>query len=196
MRGRGLPWAEIEAEWQEARADGTPNVAELARKYGCHASGIRNRAVRYNWASPNARQIQTELKTLPGDIVIGRKGTPEIIGGILDGLERGVTLGVACAVNGITPMTFRNWREADEELELRVKEAQGKSAQTLLGHMHEAAERDWKAAEALLARNAVTKDDFGAQDTKKGGTINVQINIPRPGDTEQRYADVIDITED
>ena len=77
-----------------------------------------------------------------------------------------------------------------------INESLARSAQKNLNRIDNLADRDWKAAEKLLSVNPLTKEDFSQNKHVGGGTINVQINIPRPGDMEQNYGDTaIEITE-
>ena len=196
MRGRGLPWSEIEAEWRERRQKGKVNLSRLSRDFDCTPALIRARIKRYAWESPNERAIMERTRALPGQAVIGYKGDPETVGKILDGLEAGNNYATSCALAGVNYTTFKKWREADTEFDAMINESLARSAQKNLNRIDNLADRDWKAAEKLLSVNPLTKEDFSQNKHVGGGTINVQINIPRPGDMEQNYGDTaIEITE-
>ncbi len=192
MRGRGLDWTEIEAEWRKRRLSGRVNLAQLARDFDCTAPLIRSRIKRYAWESENERAIMERTRALPGQAVLGRKGNPETVGKLLDSLESGNNYATSCALAGVSYTAFKKWRE-DADFEQMVNESLARSAQKNINRIDTIADRDWKAAERLLAANPLTKDDFSQNKTVGGGTINVQINIPRPGDIEQKYGDTIEI---
>ena len=135
MRGRGLPWSEIEAEWRERRQKGKVNLSKLSRDFDCTPALIRARIKRYAWESPNERAIMERTRALPGQAVIGYKGNPETVGKILDGLEAGNNYATSCALAGVNYTTFKKWREADTEFDAMINESLARSAQKNLNRI-------------------------------------------------------------
>ena len=74
------------------------------------------------------------------------KRTPQIETAILDGFAAGRSLLDMCQEHGIAPMTFYNWRRADEDLAHRYEDAQAVHADALIDRAMRIAENpssDW-----------------------------------------------------
>ena len=97
------------------------------------------------------------------------KDTPETRARILYDLERGATYDLAAKAAGISHMTLSEWRKKDPEFANQVEAARSGHAITHIGVIDYAGRetKDWKASAHLLAKNPLTKADYG--DTAKAG---------------------------
>ena len=189
-------WVAIRRDWDQ-RIDsgdvmtrsGLPNVSDMARQYGIARNTLLDRIKRYKWDEKASRgYLDTGTKVRDVENLASKSV-------ILGYLEESGLFNHAAAKAGITYATLKNWRDKDPEFNTQCFQALSRRADKHLTAMNNAAETDWKAAERLLAINPVTKEDFAKTENAGGGTINVQINIPRPGDTDQRYSESITINQ-
>lgn len=103
------------------------------------------------------------------------KDTPETRAAILHNLERGATYELAATAAGLSRMTLHRWREEDPDFANAIDAARSGHAITHIGVIDHAGRetKDWKASAHLLAKNPLTKADYG--DTAKAGGPVIQV---------------------
>lgn len=82
----------------------------------------------------------------------GTKFTPLTRQRLLEALERGLTINLACQTAGVSHDSFQRWRAKDASFASELKEAEGRRADRWLAFIEAAAPRHWGAAAWLLER--------------------------------------------
>lgn len=78
------------------------------------------------------------------------KYTAERAAIVEDGIERGLTFGLAAALAGISPDTLTNWRKRYADFSERVEQAEALGALANLDKVRRAGDDDWRAAAWIL----------------------------------------------
>ena len=144
--------------------------------------GIAKRAAREGWTQGNANSL-TVAESLP---IVERaraltgptKCTPERIAIILDAVAQGAPESLAAQAAGVCADTLRHWKGRDPQLAEQLRIARAGKLAEWVGHIDKAAQRDWKAADRLLAAAPEMQD--WSQAGSHGG-ITVVLNIDRDG---------------
>jgi len=184
----------IEREWLAEVKDGDLSVRSLGKRHNCSHTVINARVKKYAWGSPKTQEIIESSGVGRFTAIAGRVDSPEMRGTVLDAISGGASIRVAAAIVGHDEKTIRDLRDKDSEFKAQIVQAQAEHAKKQLQRIDNAGATDWKAAEKLLQINPLTKEEFSQNQTPGGGTINIQINMPRPGDgtVKQTFAKVID----
>lgn len=103
--------------------------------------------------------------------------SPDRLWQALTGYVSGGSHAVAAGLAGVSEETWRDWRDSCPELPLAIQQIHAGRARQQLGHVDGAAKRgDWKAAEALLKANPLTRADW-KEDKGGGQGVAIQINF-------------------
>lgn len=94
---------------------------------------------------------------------------------ILSKVRSGAPLGLAARAAGITDRTLRNWRADDSAFAEMLEASRAAFLTTNIERIHEAGERDWKAAAYLVERASETRETFSQSKTDGGLQIVLQI---------------------
>lgn len=190
----GVDWDHIQQRYE---AGDTPGA--IARSgVGVSRQAIQKRVNRQGWKQdPAQRAFKDRQRWLavaaPPPTGNGNSGglkryhgkdTPEARAQILATLERGATLELAAKAAGISEATLHNWKNADPLFMAQIEAARCGHAIEHIGVIDHAGRNnhDWKASAHLLAKNPLTKADYG--DTAKAGgpAIQVVLNVQCAGD--------------
>lgn len=189
-------WVAIRRDWDKrvdsgdvVKRSGLPNVSQMAKKYGIARNTLLDRIERYKWKEKASRGYLELGSDVQGVANLDKKSV------ILEHLEQRATFTLAAARAGISVKTLEKWRKDDPAFNEECFKALSRKGDRHYDAMDAAAETDWKAAERLLAINPATREDFAKTESTGGGVINVQINIPRPGDTDQKFSESITINQ-
>lgn len=186
-----IPWPEIKVAYEGLIAEKrTPHQAskELSQRFPVTRQGIRKKAKQEGWADgmiPGASQnaIQAANATEIAHNSEYPKATPERLAAILEAVATGAPEYLAAQLNGIDRTTLADWKAADPSWSKAVDAAKAGRAIHRVGKIEEASDRgDWKASQYLLARDPLTREQFGEQQAKP--SIAIQINISRGDDVE------------
>ena len=109
----------------------------------------------------------------------GSKATPENRTKILEALKRGATYTMASAMAGVSRFAVNNWRKDDPDFQIACDAAIAEFSGRQISRIDAAADSDWKASSYLLSHHPETRPDWAPQQSKRGGGLNVVINIPR-----------------
>jgi hypothetical protein len=123
--------------------------------------------------------LADKLKALGKDLA-----SPQRVGRALASYAIGGTHKMAAALGGFSVETWTLWRKDCPELEDAITELQAAQAGRHLQRIDKAGARgDWKADEALLKANALTKDDWRGEQKGSGGvTIQIAFGANMPAD--------------
>ena len=188
----GVNWDEIRQRYEAGEsANGIANSG-----VGVSKQAILGRIKRHGWVQSQSakriaqhgnmiRQQAEALATDPRQPFAVQaawgKDTPETRAKILAHLEKGATYELAAKAVGLSRMTLHRWREDDPGFAEEIEAARSSHAITHIGVIDYAGRevKDWKASAHLLAKNPLTKADYG--DTAKAGgpVIQVVLNVAR-----------------
>ena len=114
--------------------------------------------------------LSEKLKALGKELA-----SPQRVGRALASYAIGGTHKMAAALGGFSVETWTLWRKDCPDLEEAITELQAAQAGRHLQRIDKAGARgDWKADEALLRANALTKDDWRGE-AKGSGGVTIQI---------------------
>lgn len=195
MPSRSKPGVNWDAIRQRYEAGETPySIAQSG--VGVSKQAIQGRVKRHGWIQTQAakriaehgkmvEQQAASLATngnapLPVQATWG-KDTPQTRAKILADLERGATYELAAKAAGISRMTLHDWRTKDADFADQIEAARSAHAIDHIGVIDYAGRevKDWKASAHILAKNPLTKADFGDTAKTGGVVINVQLNVAR-----------------
>jgi hypothetical protein len=132
--------------------------------------GIMKRAKREGW-----RRIDEETMRTAENLPIVRRASgsalgkraPENIALILESIELGATEKVAAGIAGISPKTLTRWKQEDSRFAMEVYARRSQNVAEMLGHINQAAQKDWKAAAWSLERDPCSREEFGNRNKEK-----------------------------
>lgn len=96
---------------------------------------------------------------------------------VLMHIRQGANLGLAAKAAGISERTLYQWRQDDPTFDVVIQACRAAHLTKHMGHIDEAAERDWKAAAYLLERAPETKDQYSQK--HEGGNTTIVLRIDR-----------------
>ena len=104
------------------------------------------------------------------------KDTPESRAKILDALDKGATYELAAKAAGLSRMTLHDWRRKDPDFAEACEAAKANHVVEHVGVIDDAGRetRDWKASAHMLAKNPLTKAEWGEA---KGGGPSITVNL-------------------
>lgn len=136
----GVDWAIVRQRFE---------AGESANSIGLDV-GITRQAI-FKRAKKGVWRKQGALKPIESHQT-GARGlaSPTRMNGVIEAVERGLTLAQAAAVIGVHRNTVRHWREGNEDFADAVEAAEARRIETQLNNMLTAAKTDWRASHQLL----------------------------------------------
>jgi len=159
--------------------------------------GISKRAKREGWGRINEDTMRT-AENLPivrraSGSALGKRA-PENIALILESIELGATEKVAAGIAGISPKTLTRWKQEDPRLAMEIHARRSQNVAEMLGHINQAAQKDWKAAAWSLERDPYSREEFSNRNKEKE-MPTIILNIHRDEvviEGQKRREDIID----
>jgi len=129
-------------------------------------------------------QLVARLAPQLAEIIDRPLSTPDRLARALNAYAIGGTHKMAAALGGISIDAWNDWRKASPQLDEAITEIQAAQAGRHLQRIDKAGARgDWKADEALLKANALTKDDWRGEQKGSGGvTIQIAFGANMPAE--------------
>lgn len=132
--------------------------------------GIAKRAAREGWTQVDKETMRTAenlpiVRRISGS-ALGKRA-PENIALILESIELGATEKVAAGIAGISPKTLTRWKQEDARLAMEIHARRSQNVAEMLGHINQAAQKDWKAAAWSLERDPYSREEFGNRNKEK-----------------------------
>lgn len=203
MPASAADWARIK---QLYTVDGlTPYRIEQLDGINVSRQAIKKRAKKEKWESPSAAvpsvttasgspepsepdSVTIDVAQIAGELERFDKASEARLTRFLEAYQNGGGHNVAAAYAGLAFSTAKSWRDASPTLAMAIEQIEAHRAQESIGAITKAQKRgDWKAAELLLGRNRLTKEEWGH--TARGGQGHVQVNVvlavPRDGQEPQ-----------
>lgn len=163
--------ADIKADWAAIRKRleaGDATQKAIAQEFGVSQQAISKR-------SKSWRSIPTHLTGTRS------KATPSNLKGIVQGIERGLSLTEAASIVGVSRQTVYSWKADNPDLADMIEKAEASRISTQLDNMLIAAKTDWRASHQLLKSYAARFRDTPAGD-RSGPGIVVNIGADRLAD--------------
>lgn len=137
---------------------------------------IQNRATKEGWLKPEAgtHRLPIVAEALNID---SSKLTDDLLRTILGLISEGATIEIACKCAGIAPATWSRWCAKDTQLMDATRRARAGTVMSWINTVHQATQKDWKAATWLMQNSPDTRDSFGPKGSDN--KLEVIINIDR-----------------
>jgi DNA-binding XRE family transcriptional regulator len=164
--------ADIKADWaliRERLESGGATQKAIAQEFGVSQQAVSKRAK--TW-----RSIPTHLTGTRS------KATPSNLEGIVQGIERGLSLTEAAAIVGVSRQTVYSWKADNPDLADMIEKAEASRISTQLDNMLIAAKTDWRASHQLLKSYAARFRDTTPGGDRSGPGIVVNIGADRLAD--------------
>ena len=163
----GVDWAIVRQRFE---------AGESANSIGLDI-GVTRQAI-FKRAKKGAWREQGALKPIESHQT-GARGlaSPTRMNGVIEAVERGLTLAQAAAIIGVHRNTVRHWREGNEYFADAVEAAEARRIETQLNNMLTAARTDWRASHQLL--RAFDKRFSDARGDGHAPTVTVHIGSDR-----------------
>lgn len=184
-------WNRIRTRYEQG--DSARAIARDSTEAGAKIShtAINKRARREGWKRPdedgNPATAAARYLEMPRDDqhrpVMFNKDTPATRAAILQDIESGLTLKLACQHAGVSIESAERWKEADGDFAAEIARAEARKVNRRLSRIEEAGKRgDWKADAWLVERSPESKPEFGNANERNAGfgQINVILNVPVP----------------
>ena len=169
---------------REVVADIKAGVDWSAIRQAIEAGGATQKAIalEHNVSQQAISKRAKAWRSIPTHLTGTRsKATPSNLEGIVQGIERGLSLTEAAAVVGVSRQTVYSWKADNPDLADMIEKAEASRISTQLDNMLVAAKTDWRASHQLLKSYAARFRDTPAGDTARASIV-VNIGADRLAD--------------